>query len=228
MQLSDLSVKRPVFAAVVAILIVVIGLVGFFNLSIREYPDVDPPVVSIQTSYTGAAATVVESRVTQVLEQSLSGVQGLQTISSRSRDGQSQITLEFAAGTDVDVAANDVRDRVGRVSDDLPDEVLAPEISKVDADASPIMFMVFSKPGWDRASAERLCRPQHSRSLLGDTGRGAGVYRRRGAAGDARSGCSRRSWRHSRSPRPMSRPRFAPRMSSFPPGGSNPMRRTSR
>ncbi len=150
MQLSDLSVKRPVFAAVVAILIVVIGLVGFFNLSIREYPDVDPPVVSITTSYTGAAATVVESRVTQLLEQGLSGVQGLQSITSRSRDGQSQITLEFSAGTDVDVAANDVRDRVGRVADDLPDEVLAPEIAKVDADASPIMFMVFSKPGWDR------------------------------------------------------------------------------
>ncbi|MEO8141461.1 MAG: efflux RND transporter permease subunit [Sphingomicrobium sp.] len=148
MQLSDLSVKRPVFAAVMAILIVVIGLVGFFNLSIREYPDVDPPVVSISTSYTGAAATVVESRVTQLLEQSLSGVEGLQTITSRSRDGQSSISLEFAAGTDVDVAANDVRDRVGRVAGDLPDEVLPPEVRKVDADASPIMFMVITKPGW--------------------------------------------------------------------------------
>ena len=150
MQLSDLSVKRPVFAAVLAILIVVIGLVGFSNLSIREYPDVDPPVVSINTSYTGAAATVVESRVTQVLEQGLSGVEGLQTITSRSRDGQSQITLEFSAGTQVDVAANDVRDRVGRVTDDLPDEVQPPEVAKVDADASPIMFMVIAKPGWDR------------------------------------------------------------------------------
>ncbi|WP_309602696.1 efflux RND transporter permease subunit [Sphingomonas sp.] len=150
MQLSDLSVKRPVFAAVMAILMVVIGLVGFFNLSIREYPDVDPPVVSISTTYTGAAATVVESRVTQVLEQGLSGVEGLQTITSRSRDGQSQITLEFSAGTQVDVAANDVRDRVARVADDLPDEVQPPEVAKVDADASPIMFMVFSKPGWDR------------------------------------------------------------------------------
>ena len=149
MRLSDLSVKRPVFAAVLAILIVVIGLIGFFNLSIREYPDVDPPVVSISTSYTGAAATVVESRVTQLLEQSLSGVEGLQTITSRSRDGQSSISLEFAAGTDVDVAANDVRDRVGRVTGDLPDEVLPPEVRKVDADASPIMFMVISKPGWD-------------------------------------------------------------------------------
>ncbi len=150
MQVSDLSVKRPVFAAVIAILVVVIGLVGFFNLSIREYPDVDPPVVSITTTYTGAAATVVESRVTQVLEQGLSGVEGLQTITSRSRDGQSQITLEFSAGTQVDVAANDVRDRVARVADDLPDEVQPPEVAKVDADASPIMFIVFSKPGWDR------------------------------------------------------------------------------
>jgi len=149
MQLSDLSVKRPVFAAVLAILIVVIGLVGFFNLSVREYPDVDPPVVSIGTNYTGAAATVVESRITQLLEQSLSGVEGLQTITSRSRDGESSISLEFAAGTDVDVAANDVRDRVGRVADDLPDEVQPPEVRKVDADASPIMFMVIAKPGWD-------------------------------------------------------------------------------
>lgn len=150
MQLSDVSVKRPVFAAVMAILIVVVGIVGFFSLSIREYPDVDPPVVSVDTVYTGAAATVVEARITQVLEQSLSGIEGLQTVTSRSQDGQSSITLEFAPGSDVDVAANDVRDRIGRVSDDLPDEVQPPEVRKVDADASPIMFLVISKPGWDR------------------------------------------------------------------------------
>lgn len=150
MQLSDLSVKRPVFAAVLAMLIVVIGIVAFFSLSVREYPDVDPPVVSVSTTYTGAAATVVEARVTQVLEQSLSGVEGLQTITSRSQDGQSRISIEFTAGRDVDVAANDVRDRVGRAVDDLPDEVLPPEIRKVDADASPIMFFVISRPGWDR------------------------------------------------------------------------------
>lgn len=150
MQLSDLSVKRPVFAAVVAMLIVVIGIVGFFSLSIREYPDVDPPIVSVGTIYTGAAATVVESRVTQVLEESLSGVEGLETITSRSRDGQSDISLEFTPGRDVDVAANDVRDRVGRAIADLPDEARPPEIRKVDADASPIMFMVLSKPGWNR------------------------------------------------------------------------------
>jgi multidrug efflux pump len=150
MQLSDLSVKRPVFAAVIAILLAVVGLVGFFSLSVREYPDVDPPVVSVQTTYTGAAANVVESRVTQVLEDRLSGVEGLQTISSRSRDGQSEITIEFTAGRNIDVAANDVRDRIGGAAQDLPDDALAPEVRKVDADASPILFFVFSKPGWDR------------------------------------------------------------------------------
>ncbi|MGA9581919.1 MAG: efflux RND transporter permease subunit [Allosphingosinicella sp.] len=150
MKLSDTSVKRPVFAAVLAMLIAVVGLVGVFGLSIREYPDVDPPIVSVDTAYTGAAASVVESRVTQVLEDSLAGVEGLQTITSRSRDGQSDISLEFRPGRNVDIAANDVRDRVGSVLDNLPDEVQPPEVRKVDADASPIMFLVISKPGWSR------------------------------------------------------------------------------
>src|SRR5919107_1525638 len=101
MQLSDVSVRRPVFAAVIAILIAVIGLVGFSALSVREYPDVDPPIVSVQTVYTG--------------------VEGLQTITSRSRDGQSEITIEFAPGRSVDDAANDVRDRIGGAARDLPE-----------------------------------------------------------------------------------------------------------
>jgi multidrug efflux pump len=150
MQLSDVSVKRPVFAAVLSLLIGIVGLVGYFGLSVREYPDVDPPIVSVQTVYTGAAATVVESRITQVLEERLSGVEGLQTITSRSRDGQSEITIEFAPGRSVDDAANDVRDRIGGAARDLPEEALAPEVRKVDADASPILFLVFSKPGWSQ------------------------------------------------------------------------------
>ncbi|MEA3066477.1 MAG: multidrug efflux pump, partial [Sphingomonadales bacterium] len=94
MKISDLSVRRPVFAAVLAMLIAIIGIVGFTSLPVREYPDVDPPIVSVQTTYTGAAASVVESRITQILEQRLAGVEGLQTISSRSRDGQSDISVE--------------------------------------------------------------------------------------------------------------------------------------
>ncbi|PWG02144.1 efflux RND transporter permease subunit [Sphingosinicella humi] len=150
MKLSDVSVKRPVFAAVLAMLTMVVGIVGFFSLSIREYPDVDPPVVSVDTVYTGAAASVVESRVTQVLEERLSGIEGLETITSRSEDGRSDITLEFAPGRDVDVAANDVRDRIGSAADDLPDEARPPEVRKADSSSSPIMFLVISKPGWDR------------------------------------------------------------------------------
>src|SRR5688500_3210461 len=142
MQISDISVKRPVFAAVLAMLIGVVGLIGFFGLSVREYPDADPPVVSIEPRYIGAAASVVETRVTQVLEEQLAGVEGLQTITSRSRDGQSDITIEFAPGRDVDSAANDVRDRVGASAQNLPDDALAPQVRKVDADASPIMFLV--------------------------------------------------------------------------------------
>ncbi len=150
MTLSDLSVRRPVFAAVIAILMVLVGVVGFLSLPVREYPDTEPPIVSVGTTYAGAAAGVVETRVTQVLENALAGVEGIETITSRSRDGQSEITIEFAPGRTVDAAANDVRDRVGGVADDLPEEVLAPEVRKVDADASPILFFVVSKPGWSR------------------------------------------------------------------------------
>src|SRR6185503_10726627 len=148
MQLSDLSVKRPVFAAVMAMLVAVVGIVGFFALSVREYPDVDPPIVSVQTQYVGAAANVVETRITQVLEEQLAGVPGLQTITSRSRDGQSEITIEFTPGRDIDSAANDVRDRVGAAARSLPPDIDPPVVRKVDADASPIMFLVVSKPGW--------------------------------------------------------------------------------
>ena len=150
MTLSDISVRRPVFAAVLAILMVLVGIVGFLSLPVREYPDTEPPIVSVGTAYTGAAASVVESRVTQVLENSLAGIEGIQTITSRSRDGQSDITIEFAPGRTVDSAANDVRDRVGGAADDLPEEALPPEVRKVDADASPILFLVVSKPGWSR------------------------------------------------------------------------------
>ena len=150
MSISDISVRRPVFAAVLAILMILIGIVGFMSLPVREYPDTEPPIVSVDTTYTGAAATVVETRVTQVLENALAGIEGIQTLTSRSRDGQSQITIEFAPGRSVESAANDVRDRVGGALDDLPEEVLAPEVRKVDADASPILFLVISKPGWSR------------------------------------------------------------------------------
>ncbi|AGH50598.1 MULTISPECIES: efflux RND transporter permease subunit [Sphingomonadales] len=151
MLLSDVSVKRPVFAAVMSILLTIIGAVAFFALSVREYPDVDPPIVSVETTYTGAAANVVESRVTQLIEERLAGIEGIQTITSRSRDGTSDISVEFSPGRNIDDAANDVRDRVGGVAEDLPDDALPPEIRKVDADAQPVLWFTFSAPpGWSR------------------------------------------------------------------------------
>ncbi|MGE4324005.1 MAG: efflux RND transporter permease subunit, partial [Sphingobium sp.] len=148
MQLSDISVRRPVFAAVIALLLCIVGVVGFMSLSVREYPDTDPPVVSVETIYTGAAASVVETRITQLLEDAIAGVQGIRTITSTSEDGQSEITIEFDPSRDIDSAANDVRDRVGSAVEDLPEDALAPEIRKVDADARPILFLAFSRPGW--------------------------------------------------------------------------------
>jgi multidrug efflux pump len=147
-QLSDLSVRRPVFAAVIAVLLCIVGVVGYMSLSIREYPDTDPPVVSVDTTYTGAAASVIETRITQILEDAIAGVQGIQTITSRSDDGRSSISIEFDPSRDIDSAANDVRDRVGSAVEDLPEDALAPEIRKVDADSRPILFLSFSRPGW--------------------------------------------------------------------------------
>jgi multidrug efflux pump len=150
MWLSDLSVRRPMVALVLAILLTLVGAVGFLNLPVREYPDTDPPVVSVRTTYTGASATVVESRITQPLEDRLAGVAGIETITSQSSDGQSSISVEFATGTDVDSAANDVRDRVAGALNDLPEDALAPEVSKVDSDSQPILFLMVGAPGWDR------------------------------------------------------------------------------
>lgn len=150
MQLSDLSVRRPVFAAVVAVLLCLVGLVGYMSLSVREYPDTDPPVVSVQTTYTGAAASVIETRITQLIEDAVAGVQGIQIITSTSQDGRSNINIEFDPSRDIDSAANDVRDRVGSVVGDLPEDALAPEIRKVDSDARAILFLAFSRPGWSR------------------------------------------------------------------------------
>src|SRR3546814_19027014 len=110
----------------------VAGAVGYFSLSVREYPDTDPPIVSVQTTYTGAAASVVETRITQVLEERLAGIAGIQTITSESEDGESSINIEFSPTRDVDSAANDVRDRVSGAVDALPEEALAPAIRQVD------------------------------------------------------------------------------------------------
>jgi multidrug efflux pump len=141
MWLSDISVKRPVFAAVIAMLLVAFGALAFDRLAVREYPDISPPIISVSVNYAGASAEVIESRITQILESEVSGIEGVKSIDSKSLDGQSSISVEFSLDRDIDSAANDVRDRVGRVIWRLPDEVDAPIIAKQDADAQPIVYL---------------------------------------------------------------------------------------
>jgi multidrug efflux pump len=141
MILSDVSVKRPVFAAVLALLLIAFGLVAFDRLPLREYPDIDSPVVSVETLYPGAAANVVESRITQLIEDRIAGVEGIRFVESESEDGRSNITIEFDVDRDIDGAANDIRDRVSTILDDLPAEADPPEIQKVDANEDVIMWL---------------------------------------------------------------------------------------
>ena len=141
MNLSDLSIKRPVFAAVVSLLLVVLGVMSFMRLTLRELPNIDPPIVSVEVNYPGASAAVVETRITQILEDGLAGIEGINTIQSQSRSGRSDVTIEFNLTRDIEAAANDVRDRVSRVMDRLPDEADPPEISKVEADADVIVWL---------------------------------------------------------------------------------------
>jgi len=148
MVLSDVSVKRPVFAAVLAILLVLAGAVAFTRLSVREIPDIDPPIVSVDVAYRGAAANVVESRITQVIEDRISGIEGVESITSNSQNGRADISIEFSPNRDIDSAANDVRDRISGVLDNLPEDADPPEIRKVDADEQPIMWVSVSGPGW--------------------------------------------------------------------------------
>ncbi len=150
MMISDLAVRRPVFAAVAAIILSVVGLAAFFFTPVRELPDVDPPTVSVSTSYAGASAEVIESRITEPIEQQLAGIQGVERINSTSRDGRSNVTVEFALDRDIDVAANDVRDRVSRAQGSLPDQADPPQIAKADADSQPIMILFLRSETMDR------------------------------------------------------------------------------
>lgn len=140
MWLSDVSVKRPVFASVVNLLLLIFGIVAVSMLSLREYPDIDPPIVSISTTYDGASANIVETRITQLLEDRISGIEGIKNITSTSRNGRSDITIEFNLSRDIDAASNDVRERVSRALNNLPDQADPPEVSKSNSDEDAIVW----------------------------------------------------------------------------------------
>ncbi len=146
----EFCIRRPVFSTVLSLVLVLLGVVSYGRLTVREYPNVDEPVVSVSTSYPGASASIVESQITQVLEGSIAGIAGIDVLESTSRAETSRITVRFHSNVDQDVAASDVRDRVSRVRKRLPEEVQEPTIAKVEADAQAILNLVFTS---DRMTA---------------------------------------------------------------------------
>ena len=162
MVLSDISIRRPVFATVINLVVLLVGLIAYDRLSVRQIPNVDTPVVTVNTTYPGASAQVIESQVTQPIEDALSGVEGIEYMQSVSREQSSQVTIRFQLDRDPDGAASDVRDRVGQARGFLPDEVDEPIIQKQEADQQPIIYLAFSSDRHSRVeiadTAERLVK----------------------------------------------------------------------
>jgi len=160
MVLSDLSVKRPVLGTVLNLLIIAFGLVAFIGLPLRELPDVDQPIVGVDVGYRGASAPVVETQITRIIEDQLSGIEGIESISSSSRDGRSSVNIEFSLSRDLEEATNDVRSAVARAQGQLPRDADDPVVQKTDADADPILWYVLTSDRLDRTQltdfAERM------------------------------------------------------------------------
>ena len=141
MNISELSIRRPVMATVLTLIILLFGLIGYTSLGVREYPSVDNPIISVSCSYPGANADVIENQITEPLEQNINGIPGIRSLSSVSKQGSSRITVEFELSVDLETAANDVRDKVSRAQRYLPRDCDPPTVSKADADASPILMV---------------------------------------------------------------------------------------
>ncbi|MCS6892336.1 MAG: efflux RND transporter permease subunit [Rhodovarius sp.] len=153
MVLSDISIKRPVFAMVVSMLLCVLGLASLMRMPVRELPAIDPPIVQITTVYRGASAAIVDTQITEIIESAVAGIEGVKSITSQSRDERSAVTIEFNLGRDVDAAANDVRDRVARAIPRLPEQAEAPLVAKQDSDQRPILWIALTS---DRLSGMEL------------------------------------------------------------------------
>ncbi|MBL8672188.1 MAG: efflux RND transporter permease subunit, partial [Alphaproteobacteria bacterium] len=153
MNVFEICIRRPVLASVMSLMLILVGLVSAQRLSVREYPNIDEPIVSVQTTYKGATPEIVETQITQVLEESISGIEGIETLTSSSRSERSSISVRFKTTVNPDGAASDVRDRVSRVRARLPDEIDEPVVAKVEADAQPIIYMAFTS---DRHSAMEI------------------------------------------------------------------------
>lgn len=158
MLLSDVSIKRPVVCIVLALLIVIVGGLAFSRLPVREYPNIESPVVSVDANYSGAAAEVIETQITDPIEEQLSTIDGVKQMTSTSSAGRSRISLEFDLRRDTDEAANDVRDKIGRVVDRLPAEVDPPEVEKADADSDPVMTISMNSDRFTRLELAEMAR----------------------------------------------------------------------
>ncbi len=167
MKLSQISIERPVLATVMSLTILLFGIISFTQLPVREYPDIDPPIISVSALYRGASASVVETEITDILEEQFATLEEVKTITSSSREGGAVITIEFELNRDVNEAANDVRDRVSRIRGTLPQEIDDPVISKVDANAQAIVWLALSSENYsgleltdiaDRVLKERIQR----------------------------------------------------------------------
>ncbi|MFM1852378.1 MAG: hypothetical protein RIS54_2062 [Verrucomicrobiota bacterium] len=165
MLLSDVSIKRPVVCIVLALIIVIVGGLSFTKLPVREYPDIESPVVSVSAGYPGAAAEVVETQITDPIEEELSTIDGVRLMSSSSRSGGANISLEFDLRRDTDEAANDVRDKVGRVTDRLPTEVDPPEVEKADSDSDPVMTISMNSDRFTRLELAEIADRSVSQRL---------------------------------------------------------------
>lgn len=157
-RLSSLSIRRPVLATVFSIVIVIFGLIAYFELGVREYPVVDPPVITITTSYTGANADIIEREITEPIESQVNAVSGIRTLTSVSMEGRSEIRVEFSIDTDLEVAANDVRDRVSRAVENLPEDANPPSVRKEDVDSDPIVFLNLTSDVRDRLELTQIAR----------------------------------------------------------------------
>ncbi len=163
MQLPEVAIRRPVFATVLSLLVLLIGLVAYTTLPVREYPKIEEPVVTVETRFAGASSEVIESQITKVLEDSLAGIEGVDVITSVSRQEQSQISIRFTLSRNPDSAAADVRDKVSRVRQRLPQDIDEPVIAKVEADAFPVIWMAISSDTHSALDltdfANRLAKP---------------------------------------------------------------------
>ena len=185
MQLPEICIKRPVFATVLSLIILLIGLISYTRLSVREYPRIDEPVVSVNTTYRGASAEVVESQVTKPLEDSLAGIEGVEVMTSQSRSETSRINVRFTLKRDPDSAAADVRDKVSRARGKLPDTIDEPIIAKVEADSQPVIYIAVEAGSLSPLEASDYVKRYVQAAAVGAARRRRRAHLRRAAGVDA-------------------------------------------